>query len=69
MNHRWDGRPARHGEHSMITRVAPSRSPQMTSPPKEAWNLDRFLAAYDAVAVRRKGWAFERTPDRIAYAQ
>lgn len=41
----------------------------MTSPPKEAWNLDRFLAAYDAVAVRRKGWAFERTPDRIAYAQ
>jgi hypothetical protein len=36
---------------------------------REAWDLGRFLEAYDAVAVRRKGWAFERTPDRIAYAE
>ena len=38
-------------------------------PQKEAWDLERFLAAYRAVAVRRKGWAFQETPDRIAYAR
>lgn len=49
--------------------VVPIRSMQVTSPPKEAWDLDRFVAAYNAVAVREKGWAFQKTPDRIKYAQ
>jgi hypothetical protein len=41
----------------------------MTKTPKEAWSLDRFVAAYDAVALRKKGWAFERTPENERYAE
>jgi hypothetical protein len=40
-----------------------------TAPSKESWNIERFLAAYQAVAERRKGWAFEQTPDRIVFVQ
>lgn len=39
------------------------------APLKEPWDLGVFLAAYRAVAVREKGWAFPATADRIAYAE
>jgi len=38
-------------------------------PLNEPWDSEEFLAAYQAVAVRRKGWAFEQAPDRMAYVE
>jgi hypothetical protein len=52
-----------------MMQVGPRRVAVSAGAQREAWDVERFVRAYDAVAVRRKGWAFERTPERVEYAQ
>ncbi len=51
-----------------MTTIPPKMPPSAVQTPpaaREAWSLDRFVAAYNAEADHRGGWYFQPTPAAV----